>query len=859
MLALPLMLLKLGAAPVTTEAKVDNFGYRAGDAKVAVFSADPGSSVEVRRASDDTVVYTVPADGGSITFKGSDGADSGDTIWWVDFSGFATGGTYRLLSAQLGAQSYDFEIRDDIYNLAVLAGLKTYFYQRCNLAKEAPFAGDWADAAACHSGDRSTTNAAGHVNRGSLDLAGGHHDAGDYNKYVWTALSTSVFQMLRAYEDNPGIFIDNQINIPESGNGIPDLLDEIKIDLDWMLKMQLADGSVLYQMHVDGFASESPPSVDTNPRLYHDPNDESGAVFAGTLAAASRVFAAEGMTAYADTLNTAAINAWGWLEPRSNTLKQKVWAAAEIFRMDPTQLSAQSYVDNYYLSTWSGRFFDPLHYDTHAAVTYIQTPGATSAVVTNMRANVSAQMDYLFSEDDLYRNGMPAWAYFWGSNQQRAATGLLMLQAAKLGETGGRSAAETTAKALEYLHFFHGQNAMSMVYLTNMAALGGEHSSFQFYHAWFGDSTRTFSEDNYIGPPASVNEPAYPYFRDPNNPALPGVDNHGVSDDETSLHGPPPGFVPGGPNANYSGTASPPGGATASNRYYRDWNDQTADWTSMTWEITENSIGYQGPYVALGAYFMAPPVANCTTDVDCDDGLFCYGSETCSAGSCLAGGDPCSGQACDEDTDTCEVLVCDNDGTCEAGEDCNNCPGDCVSGGGGGFGNGICEPSLGEDCTNTSDCRGKTNGNPSRQFCCGAGTDPCGDSRCNSNGFLCTTAPAGEFCCGDAICDSGESCGNCDIDCAAVPETGLCGDGLDNDCNGLTDCADGLCSTDPVCEEPPPPACDGDGVCEPGEDCDNCASDCDGKSTGRPSGRFCCCDGTEQSAEVGGAVCDGNV
>ncbi len=111
----------------------------------------------------------------------------------------------------------------------------------------------------------------------------------------------------------------------------------------------------------------------------------------------------------------------------------------------------------------------------------------------------------------------------------------------------------------------------------------------------------------------------------------------------------------------------------------------------------------------------------------------------------------------------------------------------------------------------------------------------------------------------NAICDAGESCGTCGVDCAASPEVGLCGDGLDNDCNGFTDCADGVCSSDSVCQEPPPPACDGDGVREAGEDCDNCASDCDGKSNGPPSGRFRRGDGTEQSAELGGAVCDGNL
>ena len=92
-------------------------------------------------------------------------------------------------------------------------------------------------------------------------------------------------------------------------------------------------------------------------------------------------------------------------------------------------------------------------------------------------------------------------------------------------------------------------------------------------------------------------EPDYPYFK--------GIDNHGVSDDKSSLLGPAPGFVPGGPNSGYSGDAVPPLGAVYLNRFYRDWCDQIV-WTARTWEITENSIGYQGPYVALAAAFVPP-------------------------------------------------------------------------------------------------------------------------------------------------------------------------------------------------------------------------------------------------------------
>jgi hypothetical protein len=144
-----------------------------------------------------------------------------------------------------------------------------------------------------------------------------------------------------------------------------------------------------------------------------------------------------------------------------------------------------------------------------------------------------------------------------------------------------------------------------MVYLTNMASLGGEHSSWQIFHNWFGQSQSSYSRSRYVGRAASIVEAHYPYFE--------GTDNHGVRDDKTSLFGPAPGFVPGGPNQEYSGDARPPGHAVYPNRSYRDWNDQKV-WTARTWEITEPSIGYQGPYVALVAAFASRTPERTTPD-----------------------------------------------------------------------------------------------------------------------------------------------------------------------------------------------------------------------------------------------------
>ncbi|MFO1349671.1 MAG: glycoside hydrolase family 9 protein [Gammaproteobacteria bacterium] len=437
------------AAPVSQAIKLDHFGYRPNDSKIAIFSQNPGASVQLRDSADQ-VVFTIPP--GSIQAKGYDGPPSGDTVWWVDFSAFTTPGTYRLFSPALASQSYDFTIALDVYNPVVLAALKTFYYQRCNTPKPAVYAGAWADPQACHLTDKTTTHAAGHADHGILDLGGGWHDAGDYNKYVWAAAANAIIGLLQAYEDNPGHFRDGDLNIPESGNGVPDILDEVKWELDWFLKMQLADGSVLYQTHVDGFASNAPPSADANVRYYQNPTLESGAVFAGSLALAARVYAAAGMTVYADQLKTAALKTWSWLQTQGDS-EHKAWAAAEVFRTAGTA-SARAYVDGFHANQWAGVFFDPGHYDVHAAVTYLQAPGATAAVVNQMRADFAALVDRIFSVNDLYRNGIQDWSYHWGTNAIRAWYGIMLLNAAKLGATGGQSAAACRLHAQDFLHFF---------------------------------------------------------------------------------------------------------------------------------------------------------------------------------------------------------------------------------------------------------------------------------------------------------------------------------------------------------------------------------------------------------------------
>jgi len=567
------------SAALSQEIKLDTFGYRPGDKKIAIVTnRDPGTEVEIRDKNG-AVKATLHA--GQISYKGLDGVvsppsgPSGDTVWWVDFTAFKTPGTYHLYIPAWGEKSYEFKIADDVYDEVVRTALKTFYHYRCSTPRGTGHAGPWSDSLSCHPGHKTVAHAPGEPDLGKKDLSGGWHLGGHWvGPGAW-----SVYDLVAAHEQHPGVFRDGDLNIPEFANGFPDILDEARWELDWLLKMQLPDGSLLSRVFNDFTGCLGPPSADRSTYYYYKPKvDETSQAVAG-LARAARVFLAAGDAAYAAKLKTAAMAAWSWLLSQTTTHGvYKVWAAAEIYRLDQTQTAARAYVDAHYVyQHWMRETVD-------TAFTYIETPGATAATVKSMKASIGADVDWIFSNDDLYRSGMHAGHYHWGSNGVKVQHALRLLGAARVGATGSHTAQQCKDHALDFYHYLHGKNALRMTYLSNMAAVGGDHSVFQVVDEWFAGCS-TYARAQFVGKPPQVNEPAYPYV---------------AADSQVSMLGPLPGLLVGGPNSAYTGSSSPPSGQVYLHRFYRDSNS-----IDKPWETNENYTSTSASYVALGAHFMS--------------------------------------------------------------------------------------------------------------------------------------------------------------------------------------------------------------------------------------------------------------
>lgn len=212
---------------------VDQVGYAVGSSKLAVINnEEPPETFALLDAGTGREVYT-----GKIENKGFD-ATVNANISYADFTDFDTAGSYYIQAPSIG-RSYVFEIAENPYQELLEKVFLQYYFNRCGLTLSAELAGEAAHNA-CHSREAQMKEEA----MIKKDVSGGWHVDEIGSRDVAKGCR-AVNSMLLAYELYPEA-IGDDMGIPESGNDIPDVLDEVKYEIDWLLKMQDAKSGAVY-------------------------------------------------------------------------------------------------------------------------------------------------------------------------------------------------------------------------------------------------------------------------------------------------------------------------------------------------------------------------------------------------------------------------------------------------------------------------------------------------------------------------------------------------------------------------------------------------------------------------------------
>ena len=313
---------------------INQMGYTTGSTKVAVFCGqEMPDYFFVMDENTGKVVYT-----GTLEQKAYDKL-SGKYYCYGDFSAVISDGIYYIEAPILG-RSYSFEVGEEVYVPLFKEACKQYYYNRCGITLTAQYAGNGAHNA-CHTG-RAVLQSDTSV---TLDVSGGWHQDEKGQKNVASAAQTIV-ALLQAYELYPEIFTDD-VGIPESGNGIPDVLDEIKYEVDWLQKMQEKETGAIYA-GVTVYAKDGDSSSKVA-AIYVEPTSlESGKAFAMALAKFSYLYQNYD-TQYATECLKAADRAWKYVELNAKDKIVDDWefaAATELYRASG-QDSYNQYVVQY--------------------------------------------------------------------------------------------------------------------------------------------------------------------------------------------------------------------------------------------------------------------------------------------------------------------------------------------------------------------------------------------------------------------------------------------------------------------------------------------------------------------------------
>ncbi|HEU5472283.1 MAG TPA: glycoside hydrolase family 9 protein [Actinophytocola sp.] len=483
---------------------VPDTGPRVRVNQVGYLSQGPKNATVVTAATD-PLSWSLADQGGRVVASGLStprGVDtaSNQNVHTIDFSGVTAPGTAYTLTAD-GETSYPFAI-GDVYQALRSDALEFFAIQRSGIAIDGALHGEQYARPAGHvgvapnTGDTDVPCQPG-VCDYRLDVRGGWYDAGDHGKYVVNG-GIATYQLLNTYERTltaptavPGALADGTLRVPERGNEVPDVLDEARWELEFLLRMQVPAGQPLagmahHKVHDNAWTGlPLAPEDDPMLRELHPANTAATLNLAATAAQCGRLFLpydrafatrclAAARTAYAaakahpDILADPNDGNGGGAYSDGDVSDEFYWAAAEL-----------------YLTTGESAFLADLRSSPHHtgdvfAATGFNWPATAAlgrldlATVPNglpaaeraaIRRSVTEGADaYLATlSGQAYGLPMPGGRnnYFWGSNSNIINNAIVLATAFDL--TGERRYRDGAVQAMDYIF---GRNALNHSYVT---------------------------------------------------------------------------------------------------------------------------------------------------------------------------------------------------------------------------------------------------------------------------------------------------------------------------------------------------------------------------------------------------------
>jgi endoglucanase len=483
---LPLLCLA-AAADSHAAIRVNQLGFEPQAEKLAVVTDGAATSFDI-----------VAADTGKTVFSGNLGAPavwkmSAESVRLADFSALKAPGEYRI---KIGGQDLSdrFVIRAEAYRGLNAAAIRAYYMNRASIALPEKYAGVYArpaghpdDKVLVHASAASKQRPEGSV----LASSKGWYDAGDYNKYIVNS-GIATYTLLAAFEHFPQYFAKQNLNLPETGNGLPDILNEALWNLDWMLTMQDPnDGGVYHKLTNKSFdGMEMPDQVKATPRYVVQKSTAAALDFAATMATASRIFKAyeqqrPGLSA---RMMAAAESAWNWAQANpsvvfknpadihtgeygdANLSDEFAWAAAELYigtgkdsyyraiKADQLAAGAPSWGDVGGLA-WISLAQHRAHL----------TPAADRKLIESRIDGLAAKLAAQW-RNSAYRVAMQEQDFVWGSNAVVLNQAMMLLQGYRLnGKADYLNAAQSS------LDYVLGRNATGYSFVTGIGARPAMH------------------------------------------------------------------------------------------------------------------------------------------------------------------------------------------------------------------------------------------------------------------------------------------------------------------------------------------------------------------------------------------------